>query len=98
RGGDGITHKGLTLRCKRAAEHHAEAQQFGNSASRAEHRPTEAEATLALWMRFLLGRQAIFGQEPPKYFRSITAARWPSAANAQARYLPASPLPSTPTS
>src|SRR5580704_13152844 len=46
-------------------------------------------------MIFLLGRQAMFGQEPPTYFRSITTARFPSLANVQARYLPASPLPST---
>src|ERR1700675_696395 len=46
-------------------------------------------------MIFLLGRQAMFGQEPPTYFRSITTALFPSLANVQARYLPASPLPST---
>ena len=31
--------------------------------------------TLALWMMFLLGRHATFGQEPPMSFRSITAVR-----------------------
>src|SRR5260370_32665390 len=46
-------------------------------------------------MTFLLGRQAMFGQEPPRYFLSITAARLPWEASVQARYLPASPLPST---
>src|SRR3954464_1322319 len=46
-------------------------------------------------MTFLLGRQAMFGQEPPTYLRSMTATFCPWEAMAQARYLPASPLPST---
>src|SRR6516164_9899476 len=53
------------------------------------------EATFALWMIFLLGRQAMLGQEPPIYFRSMTTARIPFLAEVQALYLPASPLPST---
>jgi hypothetical protein len=53
---------------------------------------------LAVWMTFLLGRQAMFGQEPPRYFLSITAARCPCDASVQARNLPASPLPNTTTS
>src|SRR6201988_2724660 len=56
------------------------------------------EAILALWIMFLLGRQAMFGQEPPIYFRSITTARIPFLAWVQATYLPASPLPRTTTS
>ena len=50
---------------------------------------------MAEWMTFLLGRQAMFGQDPPTYFRSITATFFPWEASVQARYLPASPLPST---
>ena len=53
------------------------------------------ERTLAEWMMFLLGRQAMFGHDPPISFRSTTAVRWPSPAMVQARYLPASPLPMT---
>src|SRR3954449_12205828 len=49
-------------------------------------------------MTFLLGRQAMFGQEPPTYLRSMTATFFPWEARVQARYLPASPLPSTTTS
>src|SRR5215469_626359 len=46
-------------------------------------------------MTFLLGIQAMLGQEPPIYFRSITTARIPFLAKVQAKYLPASPQPST---
>src|SRR6516165_5393150 len=49
-------------------------------------------------MIFLLGIQAMLGQEPPIYFRSITTTRIPFLARVQARYLPASPQPSTTTS
>src|SRR5215471_5767848 len=49
-------------------------------------------------MTFLLGRQAIFGQDPPMSFRSTTAIRLPSRAIAQAIDLPPAPLPSTTTS
>src|SRR5215471_5572763 len=42
---------------------------------------------------FLLGKQAMFGQDPPISLRSTTATRWPALAIAQARFLPASPLP-----
>jgi|HubBroStandDraft_6_1064221.scaffolds.fasta_scaffold33752_7 hypothetical protein len=34
-----------------------------------------SERTLAEWMMFLLGRQAMLGQEPPISFRSTTAVR-----------------------
>src|SRR5713101_5195979 len=44
-------------------------------------------------MMFLLGRQAMFGHDPPISPRSTTAVRWPAFAIVQARYLPASPLP-----
>src|SRR5207245_10906829 len=37
--------------------------------------------------------QAMFGHDPPISFRSITAVRRPALAMAQARFLPASPLP-----
>ena len=57
-----------------------------------------SEATFALWMTFLLGKQATFGQEPPTSFRSMSAVRWPSFDSVHARYLPASPLPTTTTS
>src|SRR5215510_3922384 len=49
-------------------------------------------------MTFLLGRHAMFGQEPPTYFRSMTAVRLPSLAIVHAANLPAVPLPSTRTS
>src|ERR1700730_5683858 len=42
---------------------------------------------------FLLGRQAIFGQEPPMYLRSITATRCPCAANVQAAMVDPVPPP-----
>lgn len=45
------------------------------------------ERTFAEWMTFLLGGQAMFGQDAPMYFRSTTAARWPSPAVIEARYL-----------
>jgi hypothetical protein len=35
-----------------------------------------SERTLAEWMMFLLGRQAMFGHDPPISFRSTTAVRW----------------------
>src|SRR5215831_15870791 len=49
-------------------------------------------------MMFLLGRHAMFGQDPPIYLRSMTAVRLPSLAIVQAINLPAVPLPSTTTS
>src|SRR5436305_6192830 len=52
-------------------------------------------ATFALQISFLLGRQLMFGQEPPIHFRSTTAVRRPDLARCQARYLPPSPLPRT---
>src|SRR5436309_12442463 len=51
------------------------------------------DATMALWMTFLLGRQAMFGQEPPTYFRSTTTVFIPFLARVQERSLPAAPLP-----
>src|SRR5256885_15985699 len=44
-------------------------------------------------MIFLLGRQAMLGQEPPTYFRSMTATFIPFLARVQERSLPAAPLP-----
>src|SRR5208283_272740 len=52
-------------------------------------------ATFALQISFLLGRQFVFGQEPPMSLRSTTATRCPALAMCQARYLPPSPLPRT---
>src|SRR5271168_2546354 len=52
-------------------------------------------ATFALQISFLLGRQLVFGQEPPISLRSTTATRLPDLATCQARYLPPSPLPMT---
>src|SRR5437016_12703671 len=51
------------------------------------------DATFALWIIFLLGRQAMFGHEPPIYFRSITAVFIPCFAKDQEVNLPATPLP-----
>src|SRR5438309_3003835 len=51
------------------------------------------DATFALWMMFLLGRHAMFGQEPPTYFRSTTTVFIPFLARVQERSLPAAPLP-----
>src|SRR5205807_1102973 len=48
---------------------------------------------MALWMTYLLGRQAMFGQEPPTYFRSTTTVFIPFLARVQERSLPAAPLP-----
>src|SRR6266850_6585847 len=46
-------------------------------------------------MMFLLGRQAMFGHEPPTYWRSTTTTRCPFCAEVQAISLPPMPLPST---
>src|SRR5215471_15810496 len=51
------------------------------------------DAIFALWIMFLLGRQAMFGHEPPMYFRSTTATRFPSAANVQAATVEPVPPP-----
>src|SRR5580658_6342152 len=64
-----------------------------NSACRAA-----SEATFAEWMTFLLGRHATLGQDPPTYFRSITAVRLPCLPIVHAITLPAVPPPSTRTS
>src|SRR3989442_1061197 len=55
-------------------------------------------ATFALQISFLLGRQLIFGHEPPINRRSTTAVRSPDRAVCQARNLPPSPLPRMRTS
>src|SRR6266851_895946 len=52
-------------------------------------------ATFALQISFLLGRQLVFGQEPPINLRSTRAVRCPDLAMCQARNLPPSPLPRT---
>ena len=52
-------------------------------------------ATLALKISFLLGMQAMLGQEPPIHLRSTTAVRRPAAAKCQAMSLPPVPLPRT---
>src|SRR5215831_19419603 len=49
-------------------------------------------------MIFFVGRHAMFGQDPPMYFRSIEAVRFPSRAIVQAISLPPVPLPNTRTS
>src|SRR5271155_3158177 len=46
-------------------------------------------------MMFLLGRQAMFGHEPPTYLRSITTTRCPFWAEVQAISFPPAPLPRT---
>src|SRR5580700_11162045 len=51
------------------------------------------DATFALWMMFLLGRHAMFGQEPPIYLRSTTATRLPSPANVHAAMVELVPPP-----
>src|ERR1700758_330743 len=51
------------------------------------------DATFALWIIFLLGRHAILGQEPPIYLRSMTATRFPSAANVHAAMVEPVPPP-----
>src|SRR3984957_20507446 len=51
------------------------------------------EATLALWMMFLLGRHAMFGHAAPIYFRLITTVFIPFLARVQAINLPEAPLP-----
>src|ERR1700722_15416383 len=52
-------------------------------------------ATFALQISCLLGRQLVFGQEPPINLRSTTAERCPDLAMCQATNLPPSPLPRT---
>src|SRR5215475_9945154 len=52
----------------------------------------------ALQISFLLGRQAMLGQEPPIHRRSTTAVRRPYRAMCQASNLPPNPLPRTKTS
>src|SRR6516164_336324 len=52
-------------------------------------------ATRALEISFLLGMQAMLGQEPPIHLRSTTAVRRPVLAICQATSLPPVPLPRT---
>src|ERR1700757_2206225 len=49
-------------------------------------------------MMFLLGMQAMFGQDPPIYLRSITATRCPCAARVHAVNFDPAPLPRITTS
>src|SRR5580658_7261554 len=51
------------------------------------------DATFALWMMFLLGKQAMFGHDPPMYLRSTTATRFPSLANVHAAIVDPVPPP-----
>src|SRR5215469_12142251 len=51
------------------------------------------DATLALWMMFLLGKHAMLGHDPPMYLRSTTATRFPSAANVHAAIVDPVPPP-----
>ena len=44
-------------------------------------------------MMFLLGKQAIFGHDPPMYLRSITATRCPCPANVHAAIVDPVPPP-----
>src|SRR5215813_12957149 len=44
-------------------------------------------------MMFLLGRQAMFGHDPPMYLRSMTATRCPCPANVQAAMVEPVPPP-----
>lgn len=51
-------------------------------------------ATAAAYTRFLEGRHATLGHEPPRYLSSMTAVRTPRVeARVQHSYLPASPEP-----
>src|SRR5438132_4862026 len=51
------------------------------------------DATFALWMMFLLGRHAMFGQDPPMYLRSMTATRCPCPAKVHAAMVDPVPPP-----
>src|SRR5260370_18790801 len=51
------------------------------------------DATFALWMMFLLGKHAMFGHDPPIYFRSTTATRFPSQANVHSAIVEPVPPP-----
>src|SRR5579864_8993575 len=55
-------------------------------------------ATLALQISFLLGMQAMLGQDPPIQRRSMTAVCRPDCAMCQANNLPPWPLPRISTS
>jgi len=50
-------------------------------------------ATFAPWMMFLLGKHAMFGHDPPMYWRSMTATRCPCPANVQAAMVDPVPPP-----
>src|SRR5215470_5279067 len=51
------------------------------------------EAIFALCRMFLLGRQAMFGHDPPTYWRSITATRCPCLAKVHAAMVDPVPPP-----
>src|SRR5205809_6215984 len=51
------------------------------------------DATLALWMMFLLGKHAMFGHDPPMYLRSTTATCFPSPAKVHAAMVEPVPPP-----
>src|ERR1700677_1398374 len=51
------------------------------------------DATLALWMTFLLGKHAMFGHDPPIYLRSTTATFLPSPAKVHAATVAPVPPP-----
>ena len=55
-------------------------------------------ATRALQISFLLGMQAMFGQEPPTHRRSTATVRRPDCAICHASSFPPWPLPNTKTS
>src|SRR5215467_15531596 len=54
-----------------------------------------SQATFALWISFLLGRQLTLGHEPPIHRRSTTAVRRPDRAICHAKSFPPAPLPRT---
>src|SRR5580700_4761043 len=51
------------------------------------------DAIFALWMMFLLGKHAMFGQAPPMYLRSTTATCLPSPAKVHAATVEPVPPP-----
>ena len=54
---------------------------------------TKYDATFALWMMFVLGKHAMFGQDPPMYLRSTTATCIPSPAKVHAAMVEPVPPP-----
>src|SRR6266481_6335150 len=51
------------------------------------------DATFALWMMFLLGKHAMFGHDPPMYWRSTTATCFPSPAKVHVLFVVPGPPP-----